>query len=472
MLFRQIYDRQLAQASYLIGCQETGEAIVIDPLRDSDRYLAAAGQEGLRITAVTETHIHADFVSGARELAARAGATLYLSDEGPAEWKYAYAREAGARLIVDGSEIRVGNVLLTAWHTPGHTPEHLSFFVTDTRTTDQPMGILTGDFVFVGDVGRPDLLERAAGIVGTKRPGALRLFDSLARFRGLPDYLQVWPAHAAGSACGKALGAVPQSTVGYENRFSAILQIKDREQFADEVLAGQPEPPPYFARMKALNRDGVDPAVFVAPRHLGSEAFRQAVAAGAQLVDLREPREFARHYLGGALNIPMSDALLSWAGWLLSPETPIVLIGEAREAEEAARDLRLIGLDQVAGFSLPEEIAAHEAAAPINSITPQKVQALLGTMNILDVRTAEEYRLEHLAGSQHIPLGELRARLGEVPSDRPLLVHCQGGVRSPMAASILVSAGRTRVYDLVGGLDAWREAGYPAQSVVTAPGRA
>jgi glyoxylase-like metal-dependent hydrolase (beta-lactamase superfamily II) len=226
---RQLYYDQLAQASYLVGCAATGEALVVDPNRDLDQYFALAEREGFRITAITETHIHADFVSGAHELAQRSGARLYLSAEGAPDWQYAFAQEAGAVLLHDGDTIMVGNLRLDVLHTPGHIPEHLAFLLTDTKGADAPMGLFTGDFVFVGDVGRPDLLERAAGYAGTMEAGARRIYASLQRFQDLPDYLQVWPGHGAGSACGKALSAVPQSTVGYEKRFNWGLQIHDED---------------------------------------------------------------------------------------------------------------------------------------------------------------------------------------------------------------------------------------------------
>ncbi|MGI8842989.1 MAG: MBL fold metallo-hydrolase, partial [Gemmatimonadaceae bacterium] len=216
MLLKRFYDNKLAQASYLVGCQATGEALVVDANRDIGQYVNAADAEGLRITHVTETHIHADYVSGSRELAQRAGAQLFLSNEGGPDWKYAFASESAATLLRDGSSFMVGNVKVDVMHTPGHTPEHISFMITDTPATSLPMGVFTGDFVFVGDVGRPDLLERAAGFEGAMVEGARTLFRSLQRFRELPDYLQLWPGHGAGSACGKSLGAVPSTTLGYE----------------------------------------------------------------------------------------------------------------------------------------------------------------------------------------------------------------------------------------------------------------
>src|SRR5690606_23511411 len=244
MIVRRFYDDNLAQASWLVGCGASGEGLVVDPNRDVDQYIRAAEAEGVRVTHVTETHIHADFVSGARELAARTGARLYLSAEGGPDWSYRYASEANAVLLRDGDEFRVGNVRVRVMHTPGHTPEHIVFIVTDGASADQPMGVMTGDFVFVGDVGRPDLLEKAAGVAGTMEAGARDLYASLTRFRGqLPDYVQLWPGHGAGSACGKSLGAVPQSTLGYEKLFNLGLAAESEAEFVQMILTGQPEPP-------------------------------------------------------------------------------------------------------------------------------------------------------------------------------------------------------------------------------------
>src|SRR5918992_4139923 len=256
MFLHRFYDDKLAQASYLVGCEASGEAIVVDPNRDAEQYVRVAKAHGLRITHVTETHIHADFVSGTRELARRTGATVYLSAEGGEEWQYRYAEEDRARLLKDGAVIDVGSLKVEARHTPGHTPEHLSFLVTDTRGADRPMGVFTGDFVFVGDVGRPDLLERAVRVAGTMDAAARTLFAALQEFKRLPDYLPVWPGHGAGSACGKSLSAMPQSTVGYELRFNWALSVAKEDDFVGLVLAGQPDPPKYFAEMKRVNRDG------------------------------------------------------------------------------------------------------------------------------------------------------------------------------------------------------------------------
>ncbi|HEY9516883.1 MAG TPA: MBL fold metallo-hydrolase, partial [Gemmatimonadaceae bacterium] len=243
MFLRRFYDESLAQASYMIGCTAEGAALVVDPNRDVEQYLVAAAAEGVRLTHVTETHIHADFVSGSLQLARESGARLLLSNEGDEAWKYAFAAREGAELLRDGASFEIGAVRVDVVHTPGHTPEHITFLVTDTAVGDQPMGALTGDFIFVGDVGRPDLLERAANIAGTMEAGARELFRSLRRFAAFPDYLQLWPGHGAGSACGRALGAMPQTTLGYEKLFNWAFAVEDEDEFVRLVLAGQPHPP-------------------------------------------------------------------------------------------------------------------------------------------------------------------------------------------------------------------------------------
>ena len=256
MIFKRFFDPRLAQSSYLLGCSSTREALIVDPNRDIDRYFEAAAQDGLRVAHVTETHIHADFVSGARELAQRAGARLYLSAAGGPDWQYRYAAEARATAMNDGDSITVGRIEVRALHLPGHTPEHLVFLITDTEVAGEPMGALTGDFLFVGDVGRPDLLERAVGTRGTMETSARQLYHSLQRFREFSDYLQIWPGHGAGSACGKSLSAVPQSTLGYEKRFNWAFGVQNENDFVRAVLAGQPDPPRYFAQMKRMNLEG------------------------------------------------------------------------------------------------------------------------------------------------------------------------------------------------------------------------
>ncbi len=365
MFFRQIADEKLAQYAYLIGCQRTGEALMIDPERDIDRYLALAAREGLRITSVAETHIHADFLSGAADLATATGAHLYLSAEGEAEgWGSSWAKEGreAVTFLRDGDAFKVGNIEIKAVHTPGHTPEHLSYLVTDHGGgAQEAMGIVTGDFVFVGDMGRPDLLEAAAGQQGAQRPAAEQLFGSAKAFLDLRDDLQVWPGHGAGSACGKALGAVPQTTVGYEKRTNSALDAVSRgkEAFVDAILDGQPEPPYYFARMKRLNRDGVPPLGEL-PQPRGLDATRLAsLPEGAVVIDTRKDRSaFMAAHLPGALYAPFDKQFNTVVGsYVTDPETPLVLILAEGNIEEAVRDLVRIGLDRVVAYATPEAFA-------------------------------------------------------------------------------------------------------------------
>jgi hydroxyacylglutathione hydrolase len=473
MILKRFYDEKLAQASYLVGCAATGEAIVIDPNRDVDVYTSAAEDAGVRVVAVTETHIHADFVSGSRELAARAGARLYLSAEGGADWQYTFADEAGATLIRHGDSIRIGNLRLDVVHTPGHTPEHVSFALTDTPATDRPMGIFTGDFVFVGDVGRPDLLERAAHVVGSMEPGARALFQSLQRFKQLPDYLQIWPGHGAGSACGKGLSAVPQSTIGYERLANWAFAIESEDEFVSAVLAGQPEAPTYFAQMKRINRDG--PAILgdaSAPRGLPASRLADVLASGALVVDTRPAATFAAGHVPGTLNIPLDQSFVTWAGWLVPYDAPFYLVIDdgATSPDVARRDLASIGLDQLAGYfgadALDAWVAAGHSSETVPSLTPAELRDLTRRkpVAIVDVRGQVEWAEGHLPGASNIPLGYLANRLDEIPTDRPVVVHCQTGARSAIAASLLRAKGRTDILNLAGGYVAWRAGGHPSEA--------
>ena len=471
MFFRRFYDDQLAQASYLLGCQATGEALVVDPNRHVEPYLRAADTEGLRVTHVTETHIHADFVSGARELAERTGARLLLSGEGGEAWRYRYAAEAGAEILCDGARVGVGRLSVDVVHTPGHTPEHLMFVVTDTASATEPMGALTGDFLFVGDVGRPDLLERAARQAGTAEASARQLFRSLRRLDALPEWLQVWPGHGAGSACGKALGAVPQSTLGYERRFNWALGVEDEEAFVRAVLAGQPEPPPYFAQMKRINRDG--PRVLgglARPSRVDAAGVARALAAGAVVVDARPVREFVERAVPGTINVPANRAFTTWAGWLVPYDRELYLIVDDRTGsatDDLLRGLAGIGLDRVGGVAGPELLEAWSAEqGPLQTITAIDHAALAAAVagrqvGVLDVRTAAEFAAGHLPDAVNIPLGELSFRAADVPRGRPLVVHCQAGGRAAIAASLLQARGVGDVRLYGGGFAEWSAAGSP-----------
>jgi len=470
MLLRRFYDTKLAQASYLVGCQATGEALVVDPNRDAAQYVDAAASEGLRITHVTETHIHADFVSGSRELAAVTGARLYLSAEGGSDWQYAFAKEAGAVLLRDRSSFDVGRIRVDALHTPGHTPEHLSFMITDTAATDRPMGVFTGDFIFVGDVGRPDLLEKAAGVTGTMEASARQLHASLQRFRTMPPWLQLWPGHGAGSACGKALGAVPQTTLGYELVVNWGLTTTNEEEFVRDVLEGQPAPPKYFAQMKRINREG--PRLLAgqpAPRALGPAELMAALDRGALVVDTRPADAFAAGHVPGTINIPLNESFTGWAGWLIPYDADFHLIvaDGGRLLDEALRDLAMIGLDRIGGWFGPEAVTGWAAAgrqlAEVPQVRPADVADAVraGEVTVIDVRAPSEWDAGHLPGVVNIPLGSLADRLDEIPADRPVVLQCQGGGRSVIAASLLQAHGFPAAANLTGGFRAWEAAGLP-----------
>jgi hydroxyacylglutathione hydrolase len=358
-----------------------------------------------------------------------------------------------------------------ARHTPGHTPEHVCFLVTDTPAAAGPWGILTGDFVFVGDVGRPDLLEKAAGIKGTMEAGAHTLFRSLQRFRALPDHRQVWPGHGAGSACGKALGAIASTTVGYEKIANWGVGTTDEDEFVRMVLDGQPEPPRYFAEMKRINKEG--PRILGERSHpvrLSPAAAHALVRARAAIVDTRPAAAFAAGHLPGTLNIPMNESFTTWAGWLLPYDQDIYVLVEdgcPACADTAVRDLAMIGLDRVAGIVGEDALAAWTADGhPLGTVAqrlPAEVAEMLarGEGMVVDVRGHAEWEAGHLPGVRNIPVGHLTAHLAELRTDGPLVVQCQSGARSAIAASVLQAHGIADVANLVGGYTAWRAAGLP-----------
>ena len=449
MYFRQIVDEKLAQYAYLIGCQQTGEALLIDPERDIDRYVEMAERESLNITAVAETHIHADFLSGARELAEHYDVKLYLSDEGGEGWKYQWAGGYDVQLLKDGDTFTVGNIEVQAVHTPGHTPEHLSYLITDRGGgADEPRGIASGDFVFVGDTGRPDLLETAAGHEGVMEPSARRLYHSVQHFLHFPDYMQVWPGHGAGSACGKALGAVPDTTVGYEKRFSSAFEAaRDGEDaFVEYILEDQPEPPLYFGRMKTLNKEGPPllgnlpkPRAFTTEQ-LGDLSGRDDLA----VIDARPDREaFMQGHLPGATCAPLDRTFPTVAGSYVEADIPIYLIIAGDQVEEAVRNLIRIGLDRIEGYATPETLAKYAeqggklASTEMIDFEELERRRMQKDAQVLDVRGLSEFQAGHVPGALHIAHTRLFDRLGEVPADKELLVHCGSGMRASGAVSLL-----------------------------------
>jgi hydroxyacylglutathione hydrolase len=468
VFFRQIVDRKLAQYSYLIGCQSTGETIVVDPMRDVGVYFDTAAAEGLKLTAAAETHIHADFLSGARELAER-GVTVYASAEGGADWQSEWLKGSGYshRLVRNGEHFMIGRIRFDVWHTPGHTPEHVCYLVTDTPAGSSiPVGLLSGDFVFVGDVGRPDLLETAAGQVGSMEPGARALFESIQAFRGLNPSLQLWPAHGAGSACGKSLGAVPMSTVGYElaaNR--SIAAATDPDAFVAYILEGQPEPPLYFARMKRDNRGG--PAILDGipePRLIPQSKIADlAGATGVAVLDTRSWDEYRHAHLPGALFTPLNSQFNTIAGCYVPEKMPIVLLVDESRLREAIVDLVHVGLDAIIGYFTPGMFTAYAPkgrTASITQVEPAEVEKQVASGSfLLDVRRAAELvERGRMPAAHHIAHTRLLERIAEVPKSQPVVVHCATGSRSRYAAGLLDRMGY-RVTNVAGGFEAWKAQG-------------
>jgi len=451
MFFKQIFEPKLAQYAYLIGCQATGDAIIIDPMRDIDQYTELAEQEGLRIVAATETHIHADFLSGLREFA-EIGVKVYASDEGDEDWKYEWLKGSGYDygFLYDGDVFSVGNIRFKVKHTPGHTPEHISFLVTDGAAADEPMGMLSGDFIFVGDVGRPDLLESAAGQAGSMKTSAQTLYQSVEKFKTMPGYLQVWPGHGAGSACGKALGAVPESTVGYELKFNNSIKAADSEQhFVDYILEGQPEPPLYFARMKRDNKKG--PRVLKGLPEPEKLSIGEILQAGAEknavILDTREKLEFMRGHLPGSLLSPMDKQFNTTAGSYIRENEYIYLVIEEEYLDEAVRDLIRVGLDHIAGYATPQDLKLFSAeGGKLDAIETIDFDEAADFMkdpdySILDVRKASEFDEGHLEGAENIAHTRLLDQENELPKDKTLLVHCRTGIRASVASALLARDG-------------------------------
>ena len=457
MILRQFFEPRLAQFSFLVGCSTSGQAIVIDPVRRIDQYVEAADAEGLQISAVAETHIHADFASGALALARRTGAMLYVSGEGGPEWQYSFAGDARARTLRHGDVFHVGRIRFDVVHAPGHTPEHLVFVIADEAVSPHALGAFTGDFLFAGDVGRPDLLEKAVGRLGSAEASARRLFGSLGAFAAHPDRLLVWPGHGAGSACGKKLGGIPVTSLGYERLTNWAYQAGDEQAFVDAVLADQPDPPRYFAEMKRLNRQGAPP-----PR--GGSRLRQIAAADiealvtvhAEFIDVR-PDATTTGFLPGSLALPLTRQFLTWAGSVLRYGMPVYIVAtDQHEAAEAADELCLIGIDDVRGW-IPESALEeyHHGGGGVERLVDVEPDVALERQRaghiMLDVRTTAEWNAGRIANAVHAPLARLVDNVRDFDRDTPLVVYCQSGARSRVAATALRRIGFTHVANLLGG---------------------
>jgi hydroxyacylglutathione hydrolase len=360
--------------------------------------------------------------------------------------------------VRDGDTFKVGNIKVDVLHTPGHTPEHIAFQITDTAGADKPIGVFTGDFLFVGDVGRPDLLEEAAGYKGTKEIGARLQYRTVQKFKSMPDYLQIWPGHGAGSACGKALGAIPSTTLGYEKLFNPAFQHADEDSFVRWLLAGQPEPPKYFAQMKKVNKLG--PMLLnrlPVPVNFDRRMLDAVVQDGGQVFDLRNRGQFAFSHVPGTINVPAdNNTYVTFLGWLVDYERPVYLLLPSIDSEAAIlADLRSIGIDYVPGYFSPE-VAAHDTQA-LPVITARELARRLpqNGLTVIDVRGKSEYVAKHIAGSRHLPLGYLADRLHEIPRDRTIITQCASGYRSQIAASLLQANGFDNVITLNEGEECW-----------------
>lgn len=461
MFLRQITDHALAQNAYLIGCQRTGEAVVIDPERDVDRYLALAEENGLRLTAVADTHIHADYLSGARELAERHGARGYFSEEGGDDWQFEWAKGLkNVTMLHDGDSFRIGNIEIKALLTPGHTPEHLSFLVTDHGGgAEEPMALLSGDFLFVGDVGRPDLLESAAGQAGQMEPSARTLYESLRNTAALPGFVQVLPAHGAGSACGKALGAVPSSVLDYERRHNAAFRLAlegERDDFVGTILDGQPEPPLYFARMKRDNRAG--PALLPGGELPKPNRLKRGELAawigkeGRRILDFRKDRvAFMDRHVKGALFAPPTGGKHSVAAgsYVDEDDRMLLLVESEADLEGFVRDLIRIGLDKVeAWMPVEDAIGSDGDVEAIERVSTADLGEVLKRegATVLDVRGAGEFAAGHVDGATNVAYTRLAARMDDVPPEGPLVVHCASGMRAALASAFLSSEGREVIH--------------------------
>jgi hydroxyacylglutathione hydrolase len=465
MFFQHVYDKSLAQASYFIGCQKAGVALVIDPKRDVDTYLDIAAQNKMKITHIAETHIHADFLSGSRELAALTGAELFLSDEGGEGWAYEFPHVG----LKDGSTFMVGNLKLEVMHTPGHTPESISFLLTDTPASPEPVMFFTGDFIFVGDIGRPDLLEKAAGITGTMQAGARQMYQSIKRAAQLPDFIQLWPGHGAGSACGKALGAVPSSTIGYEKIRNWAFQYPNDEQgFIDYLLADQPEPPKYFATMKKLNKVNRTLLTEVPVlRELTQAELFSEVEKGTKLIDTRDKAIFAKGFIPGSINIQGNNSFSTWAGWLLNYEEPFMLLADKNTLDDLTRKLMRIGLDNILGY-IPEVSVWEHGGGTLDtakqiSLTEFSSALTNNNLQVIDLRGATEFNSGHIKGANHVFVGTLPANLDKIKKDKNVVIHCQGGDRAAIGYSLLRKHGFNNVVNFVGGINEWQGSGMPLE---------
>lgn len=468
MFFKQYFLGCLAHASYFIADEETKIAAVVDPQRDIDQYIEEAERQGVSIKHVLLTHFHADFLSGHLELRGKVGATIYLGSRGNPEYQHVGLHE--------GEAVEFGSVRIEAIETPGHTPESLCYLIIDKKAGIEPQSVLTGDTLFVGEVGRPDLLV-GGGV--SSEDLASQLYDSLhQKLMKLADKTIVYPAHGAGSMCGKNIGKETFTTIGDQRKFNYALQIGDRNDFIKSVCSEQPEAPRYFSYNASLNQREHATLQEHLPRALtplSAEKILEMQKSGACILDSRNPSEFARGHLRGSINIGLGGNYASWAGTVLDYEKQILLVASTGKELEAATRLSRIGYDNVTGYleGGPAAFAALEGAiSKMERVSAQQLATSLKSEQpplVLDVRTDSEWNDKHIEGALHIPLNKLLERVNEVPKNRPLVIHCLGGYRSAIAASILASHGIDDLSDMLGGINAWIEASLPVVHPAKAP---
>lgn len=464
MFFKQFYLGCLAHASYLIGSE--GEAAVVDPQRDIDQYLSTAAAENLKIKYVIETHLHADFVSGHRELAARTGAEIVFGAKAGATFPH-FA-------VKDGDEIKLGKVLLKVLETPGHTPESISITVTDKEVSSEPQKVLTGDTLFIGDVGRPDLV----GSKGyTPQAMAEMLYNSLhEKLLKLPDAVEVYPAHGAGSLCGRSMSKETSSTIGEQKKFNYALKAMDKDEFVKMMTADLPEVPAYFPKDAEINRTGAKAlAELPNPLAMTPEEVNKFIQQGYLVLDIRSSSAFGAGHVPGSLNIALSGQFASWAGTFISLNTPIILVAEDLDnVKEAITRLARVGIENVKGYLDGQIFAWDKANLAISQITQISVDQLNTQLNennqlqLIDVRRPGEYQSGHATTAINSQLAFLERELSKFDAKRPTAVICASGYRSALATSLLARHGFSKLYNVVGGTTAWINAGYKVEKSIAA----
>jgi hydroxyacylglutathione hydrolase len=460
LVFKTIQTPGIAELSYLVGDDDEGVAAVFDPRPDCDIYISMAREAGVAITHIFETHIHADLVSGSRELCARLdSAKIFASHEGGAKYEFEVEK------LKDGDRFEFGEVMIIARHTPGHTPEHISYLLSDVDLPDEPWGILTGDSLFVSSAGRPDLLgEKHTKQLAEQQFHTLRDF-----YLKMPDHVMIYPNHGAGSPCGADIGARLTSTIGYERRHNKFLQFDDVQKFTDYALKTAPPVPTYYPRMKKVNAEGPE-VLGSLPRvsGLAAKTFKEVIGKnGNQLVDVRTMLAFGGGHIAGALNIGGSPTLSIWAGWMLDPEKPILLVLESdADLENVLRLFVRTGYTRFAGYLIDGMKSWDAAGFPIERIGQMSVHELnerKASLQVVDVRGPGEWKKGHVPGARHIFVPELRKRMDELDHDKPTVVYCGSGYRSSIAASILKPSGFKELWNVPGSWEAWKKAKLPIE---------